>query len=404
MDESGRTIICYPFAGDSIGGSHMSVLGLLQRLDPSRFRVLIVPEVAGGKIATLFSAFETVPDPARSRSSVTPGQPFGPMKFVRALRGLPERIRFLRDRRVDVVHSNDGRTHASWALAARLAGIPLLWHHRGDPSAAGLRFLAPLLANRVVAVSSFALPSPGLWSAAGKSEVVHSPFDTGLTVDRSEARRSVLSELGLPNDTLILGYSGSFITRKRPLVFIDSVAGIQKRLDRPVVGLMFGEARVASMAEAVRDRIAQHDASKLIHLMGYRTPGAYWIGACDQLVVPAVGEPFGRTLIEAMLVGTPVVAARSGGNIEALSREMGLLVPPDDPEALAEACIRLAQEPGLASAIAARAAADARTRFGEERHCQRISEIYEELAARRAHRPADKARSMGSPKARRNEA
>jgi glycosyltransferase involved in cell wall biosynthesis len=67
-----------------------------------------------------------------------------------------------------------------------------------------------------------------------------------------------------------------------------------------------------------------------VKLMGYRSPGPFWIAACDQLVVPAVGEPFGRTLVEAMLVGTPVVAARSGGNMEALEGGMGLLVEPDD--------------------------------------------------------------------------
>jgi len=359
----------------------MSVLGLLERLDTSRFRIVIVPEVAGGKIATLFGAFETMPDPARYQSSGAPGKPFGPMRFARALRGLPERIRFLRAHNVDIVHSNDGRTHASWALASRLAGVPLLWHQRGDPTAAGLRLLAPLLASRVLAVSSFALPRPGLWSAAGKAEVVHSPFDIGLRIDRSEARRSLASELGLSDDTLILGYFGAFVTRKRPLVFIDTVARLRSRLDRPVVGVMFGEARDAAMDEAIRDRIAQQDVSKTVRLIGYRTPGAFWIGACDQLLVPAVGEPFGRTLIEAMLVGTPVVAAHSGGNMEALRGGLGLLVPPDDPEALAEACVRLARDPALASAIAKRAATDARLRFGEERHCMRVSEIYDALMA-----------------------
>src|SRR3546814_13746111 len=80
-------------------------------------------------------------------------------------------IRFLRSKNVAIVHSNDGRTHATWALPARLAGAKLLWHHRGNPGARGLRFAAPLLANEVVAVSRFALPRPGLFSAASKAEV-----------------------------------------------------------------------------------------------------------------------------------------------------------------------------------------------------------------------------------------
>src|SRR3546814_20199061 len=52
-------------------------------------------------------------------------------------------IRFLRSKNVAIVHSNDGRTHATWALTARLAGAKLLWHPRGNPGARGLRFAAP---------------------------------------------------------------------------------------------------------------------------------------------------------------------------------------------------------------------------------------------------------------------
>ena len=56
-------------------------------------------------------------------------------------------------------------------------------------------------------------------------------------------------------------------------------------------------------------------------------------------MVPAIDEPFGRTLIEAMLIGTPVVATASGGNVEAIrDGRNGLLVPPEDAEALAIAC------------------------------------------------------------------
>lgn len=403
MDENGRTVICYPFAGDSVGGSHMSVLGLLKLLDQSRFRAIVVPAKAGGKIAALFSDFETIPDPAVNQPFAHPGQPFGLMKFTRALRGLRKRVRFLQSHHVDLVHSNDGRTHADWALAARLAGVPLLWHHRGDPSAAGLRLLAPLLADRVLAVSSFALPRPGLWSAAGKAEVVHSPFDTDLHVDRVAARRTLAGELGVSEDALILGYFGAFVPRKRPLIFVDVVARLREQLDRPVVGVMFGEARSEAMERAVLDRIAENQATETVRLMGYRAPGAYWIGACDQLVVPAVGEPFGRTLIEAMLVGTPVVAANSGGNMEALQNGLGLLVPPDDPDALSQACLLLARDPAAASAMADRAAADARNRFGEARHCQRVSEVYSELIARRRRARSREPKSTPQPAAANNE-
>ena len=57
--------------------------------------------------------------------------------------------------------------------------------------------------------------------------------------------------------------------------------------------------------------------------------------ALDVLLVPAVREPFGRTLIEAMFLGTPVVATDDGGNREAIGGDRGL-VPPDQPESFVE--------------------------------------------------------------------
>src|SRR3546814_7063412 len=86
--------------------------------------------------------------------------------------------------------------HVTWGPAARLAGRKLLGHHRSSPRAKGLRFLAPLLAHRVASVSRFAAPRPGVFSAAGRCTVVHSPFDTDAPkADRVARRTDAIKEL-----------------------------------------------------------------------------------------------------------------------------------------------------------------------------------------------------------------
>ncbi|MET0365214.1 MAG: glycosyltransferase, partial [Sphingobium sp.] len=192
---SDRITICFPFAGNMVGGSHISALGLLNGLDHDRYRILVVPQYRDGAVASLLAGYEmVVDDPDLHWADFVPGEPFTVGKFGRTLRSMPGIIRFLRRNKVDIVHTNDGRTHAMWGLAARLAGAKLLWHHRGDPTALGLRYLAPLIASRIVAVSDFALPK----GPAGRSEVIHSPFDTSLSVDRQDARATLLAETGLP--------------------------------------------------------------------------------------------------------------------------------------------------------------------------------------------------------------
>jgi Glycosyltransferase len=372
--------VCYPFSGDALGGSHVSVLGMMELLDPRQFRTIVVPEFPDGKIARHFHAFEQMIDPGNPPSYV-PGEAFTAAKFLRGALGTPARVRFLREHRVDIVHLNDGRSCANWAVAARLAGCRVLWHHRGNPDSLGLRFAAPLLAHRVACVSRFALPRPGAWSSASRAEVIHSPFDTDITVDRAEARRALLQDLGMPEDTFLVGYFGAFVPRKRPEIFVDTIAALDARLDRPVAGVMFGEARTPEMSARLDARIAECAAPTALRRMGYRSPGAFWIAACDVLLVPAVEEPFGRTLIEAMLVGTPVVAARSGGNIEALADGAGVLVPVDDPASMAEACARLAQAPDEAEALALHACRQAKELYGADRHVESVIALYRKLAA-----------------------
>jgi glycosyltransferase involved in cell wall biosynthesis len=375
--------VCFPFMGDEIGGSHISALGLIRRLDPARFRPLVLLQARGGALERLFNEAGVEVDTAPHTPRLDYGRRLDLGSIAHLLSSVGARARFLRSRKVGIVHTNDGRTHATWALPARLAGAKLLWHHRADPSALGLRWLAPLAANRVVSVSRFAAPRPGLYSAARKTDVVHSPFDTAVVADRALARADLIAELGLAGDTALIGFSGALIQRKRPLVFVEAVAALRgMAVERPCAGLIFGQS-FDDMDGSITRRAWETGAADAIHLMGFRPDGARLLAGCDILTVPAVDEPFGRTLIEAMLVGTPVVASTSGGNGEALrDGETGLLVAADDPRALAAACRRLLTDPALYASLAANAEAEARSRYGERRHVDAITGIYEQLLSR----------------------
>lgn len=374
--------VCFPFAGDIVGGSHFSVLGLLRKLDRNRFHPVIVPQHPDGAIDRLFRE-NGLPTETPVRWSELPyDTKFGASRAFQLVKHVLPQMSYLRKSNIQIVHTNDGRTHATWALAARLSGAKLLWHQRGDPDAAGLRFAAPLLANHVVAVSSFAAPKPGLWSAARKTTVVHSPFPADLTLDRDEARSALIREIGCDPATAFIAFVGAFSRRKRPFLFIDAIAQLAgRRLSRPVMGLMFGEAYDGGRTEGELLRYAtEKGVADIVRQMGFRSPGTRWLAACDMLLVPAVGEPFGRTLIEAMLVGTPVVATASGGNIEALhDPALGMLVPPESPVALADAAAILIDWPAAATAMAAAASADARGRFGEDLHARQIMSVYDRI-------------------------
>jgi glycosyltransferase involved in cell wall biosynthesis len=85
-----------------------------------------------------------------------------------------------------------------------------------------------------------------------------------------------------------------------------------------------------------------------VHFCGYRERAARLLPALDVLAVASRAEPCGLVTLEALARGVPVVATRSGGSREIVrDGQDGLLVPPEDPEALAAALHRLLGDPTL---------------------------------------------------------
>ena len=170
--------------------------------------------------------------------------------------------------------------------------------------------------------------------------------------------------------------------RKRPLVFVETFAALKRMApDMKLAGLFLGNS-LNGLDDLARSRAEALGVSDCIHFLGFRYPAEDWIAALDVLLVPAVDEPLGRTLVEAMLLGTPVVAADSGGTPEAIEDgEMGLLVRPDEPEEFAKTCLRLFRDSSLREHIVETARSKARARFSTERHVHEIALVYEELVA-----------------------
>lgn len=376
-----RKRICFPFVGNLVGGSHISSAALIRHLDPARFDAVVVLQHAKGVIAELMHSEGISFEEAPPTGELEHGRHLRAGSVASLLAAAPRLIRFLRERHVDIVHCNDGRTLATWALATKMTGAKLVWHHRGSPDAIGLRLVAPVLADRVIAVSHFAAPRAGFYSAAARTHVIHSPFDTTTVHNRHAAREALLGLL--PNAsaaTRIVTFSGTLIDRKRPLLFVDAIAALRRHSpDIDVRGVILGES-FDGMNGRIEDLAIRRDVHDAIHILGYRTPGSFWLAGSDLLLVPAIGEPFGRTLIEAMLVGTPVVAAESGGNIEAIrDGQTGLLATPENAEALAKACLSLLMNRRQWAAIAATARRDALSRFGEAKHAEAVMAVYSDM-------------------------
>ena len=220
--------ILFPFIdGPSMGGSHISALKLVAALDADRFTPIIVlhdldgtgPGAIARHIADLGLRYETIDDlPIMAPTARRIANTASPLTFL--TRTLPRMRRILKEKAIDIVHTNDGRMHVNWGIAARISGCRLLWHHREDPRSRGVNTLGPFLADRIATVSQFARPARPLLPVAKRTHVIHSPFEFPPSPDRDAARAELLDEIGAGEAPLLLGYFGALVPRKRPLDFV----------------------------------------------------------------------------------------------------------------------------------------------------------------------------------------
>lgn len=374
--------VCFPFTGAQLGGSHISALKLIQSLDPGRVTPVVVLQDSGGPLAAFlreqgqpFVGFDI-------GETLSPGRRGALSIGAFLARTVPHIRRFIRESRFEIVHTNDGKTHVNWGLAARLVGARVVWHHRGDPDAKGANWLAPLIADQMITVSRFARPRRPVRPLESRLNVIHSPFNQPAVIpDRKQAKAELLALLGAPPGTHVLSFVGNLVQRKRPLLFLEILARFrQQHPEVPVVACVFGisPAGRVDLEPMMKLRAASLGLSKVVHLMGFRSPIEPYLAATDILIVPAMGEPFGRTLIEAMFLGTPVVATRHGGNPEAIQNDRtGFLVEPENGGAFIEPIARLLTDQGCWTRISRMAAEHVRSSFSSARHAEQVMRVYD---------------------------
>jgi glycosyltransferase involved in cell wall biosynthesis len=146
-----------------------------------------------------------------------------------------------------------------------------------------------------------------------------------------------------------VGYAGQWVPRKGIAELLEAWRIVKSSF--PVAELhlaggpaLWKNAESTRQAEQTADRVRQMEAQKLLHCVGAvpRTRMPDFWNSINVAVVPSLYEPFGLVALEALACGVPVVAAAVGGLCEiVVDGESGILVPPGDPPALAQALLTL---------------------------------------------------------------
>lgn len=130
-----------------------------------------------------------------------------------------------------------------------------------------------------------------------------------------------------------------------------------------------------------KDALVEDSGCARIRFLGYRPEASSLLAGMDLVAMPSRFEGLPLVAIEAMHAGRAIVGARVGGVPEVIG-DSGVLVPAEDPRALAEAIVELAGDPERRAALGARARERARSRFTPERMAEETAAVYEAVLAR----------------------
>ena len=360
----------------NVGGAEEVVLGESTHLGGQGIEAGVVALTRRGPVAEEIAGARI---PVHHLSG-NPG-PRDPAAFLRL-------VRLLRRERPDVVHTYLIVAGLYGRLAAFAAGVPVVLAAEQNVYARKPRRHA--LMERALAARTFRIVA--CCQAVGeyyyrqtgvpteKIDVIYNAVRFGplpSEADRAPAR----ARLGLPADALVLGTLGRLTEQKGQRMLLQAVAGLAERWPRLVAFLAGqGPLRPALEAEAARLGIADR-----VRFLGVRRDRDTLFAAMDLFVLPSRWEGLSLALVEAMGAARPVVATRVGGNPEVVADgETGLLVPPDDPAALADALGGLLADADRRRALGQHAADDARRRFAIEEHVAQLARLYRQGVEERA--------------------
>lgn len=251
--------------------------------------------------------------------------------------------------------SNKSHGHRVGGPAAELAGLPAVWWQQDIACRVDYELAASAIpAAAIVCSSDYAVAAQRALTPAADVRKIHLGVAVSEVAARSGDGAAVREALGCDGRPLV-GIVGRLEPWKGQDVFLRAAARVVA--EHPdarfaVVGGVTPGKREEYPSE-LEVLARELGLAGRVHFAGHATDVFPWFDALDLCVHATHGEPFGLVLVEAMALGKPLVATALGGPVEIVEEGVsGLLVPPGDDEATAEAISGVLSDPGLASRLA----------------------------------------------------
>jgi len=332
--------VVHIITGLNVGGAEMMLYKLLAEMDKAQFssEVISMTDIGpvGKKIAALGISVRAL----------------GMRRGIPSPWGLFKLIKCLRQAKPDVIQSWIYQADLISAIAAKLAGnIPLVWGIRSSNLDASVNKRSVILIAKICAWISFWLPTKIL-CCSNASLTVHKALGyddkkmlvltNGFNVEQLKpsdvAGRTLRTELGLDSSALLVGMAGRFDPQKDHFNFIQAASIVASQNDR-VYFILCGDG-IDEHNNPLNAWISGAGLAGRLHLLGLRNDMPELMAALDIYASSSCGEGFPNVVGEAMACETPCVVT-DVGDCALMVGDTGVVVPPSDAEALAQALLEM---------------------------------------------------------------
>ncbi len=309
--------ILFPFVGDSIGGSHISTLELYSSLVESNISAYIVLHKDNGVLAQYLND-KNIPFYVLKTSRLSGEVPSKISIVFGVMTNFFRFAKFIKIHEIDIVHGNDLRINLSWSLPAKIIAKGFVWHQRTLLSSSRFWLLIRYLCDYFVAISDSVMKSAPINIQDNQKKVIYNPFNVNSVIDKGLARSYIVKKYNIPSNCFLLGCVGRVVDYKNIDFIIKNISNIYYSINKNIYLIVAGAGSEEYVNE-LREYACNVGVSDHIIFTGFINNPNRLISSLDLLVAPSRVDAFGRTIVEAMLQKTPVLAAKSGGHLNIIS-------------------------------------------------------------------------------------
>lgn len=312
-----------------MGGAELSLLEIVSNADRERYEFTVVMPPGGDLPCAMAKMARVVVLPVLNFSRARSFR-----KLLKLFCGfIPVSLRLARlalETHTDIIYANSTKAGVYGMVVKLFTGRKLIWHIRDNLESRFLAWLLGFYSDKIICNSYFT--DGQLRSFASKRTVLHS-FVSGKSLAGIDTLFDLRGELHLPARTMLLAVAGRLIPQKNhadAILAFSRLAGSVADVHLLIIGGdVSGE--YPGYINYLKKLVKDHGLEYRVSFTGYQPRPLDYLAQINVLVNASIREPFGRTVLEATLLGKPVVAYNSGGPAEIVVNGLsGYLVDPKE--------------------------------------------------------------------------